>query len=120
VLVLALVAVGSVAGFRVMERDGRPSAGDRYEVAYEGDDGCGYLNVSVDGLWLRGLTDLSRPPVTAGHGTLVIGQVQEDPASGGRLSVSGVLTLADGTDLEMSGGRVSEGIFSLGGCAIRN
>ena len=118
-LACAVIVVGLVAGFRVVEREERPVAGDRHEVAYEGDDGCGFVNVRVGGLWLRGMSDLSRPPVAPGDGTLVIGQVRDHPVKGGGLSVSGVLTLADGTKLEMSGGRVSEGIFTYG-CAIRN
>lgn len=118
VLAVALVAVGAVAGYRVAARLDRPAPGDRYQVAYEGDDGCGYVHARVDGLLLRGSTDLSQPPVPAGEGTLVLDRVW-DLSGGDGLGASGVLTLADGSDVEVSGGTEGKVFFTLG-CAIRN
>jgi hypothetical protein len=118
VLALAVLAVGSVAGVRVVERLDRPAAGDRYEVAYEGDQRCASVRVRVDGLALQGSTDRSLPPVTSGTGTLVLDRVWDLPINDGQ-GVHGVLTLPDGTELEMSGGTEGKVFFTLG-CAIGN
>lgn len=118
VLAFAVLAVGSVAGVRMVERLDRPAAGDRYHVTYEGDDGCGYVHVRADGLLLSGLTDLSLPPVASGTGSLVLDRVW-DLSSGDGLGADGVLKLADGTELEVSGGTEGK-VFFAHGCAVRN
>ncbi len=117
ILLTAVLALGAVAGWRVVERLERPAAGGRYEVAYEGDDGCGWVHVRVDGLVLRGQPDLDEPPVPAGSGPLVLRRVWD--LRGGGLGVSGVLTLEDGTELGVEGGTASKVFFTLG-CAIRS
>ena len=117
VLLVALLAVGAVAGIRVQDRLSRPATGDRHHLAYEGADECSYVMARVDGLLLRGSSDLSRPPVAAGDGTLVIRRVWDLSQSDG-LGASGVLTLADGTALAMEGGTKGKVFFTLG-CPIR-
>lgn len=115
---VALLGISAVAGYRVVERLDRPAAGDSFDVAYEGDDGCGYVRATVHGLLLRGETDLSRPPVRAGDGTLVLDRVWDLRGADG-LGASGVLTLSDGTEVKMVGGTEGKVFFTLG-CAIRN
>lgn len=112
-----MLAVGVVAGVRVAEKLHRPAAGDRYQVAYEGDDGCGNVSARADGLRLEGQTDLSRPPVTTGHGTLVLDRVWDLTENDG-LGASAILTLADGTKVTVKGGAEGK-VFSTMPCAIR-
>ncbi|CAN5541743.1 hypothetical protein BH10ACT1_BH10ACT1_17940 [soil metagenome] len=102
----------------MVERLDRPAAGDRYEVAYEGDDGCGYVVVRADGLILRAGADMSEPVVPDGHGTLVLRRVWDLDSKDGGLGASGQLTLEDGSKMTVDGGTEGKVFFTLA-CAIR-
>ena len=117
VLLVALVAVGAVAGVRVAERLDRPAAGDRYEVSYEGEHGCGTVTVRADGLILVGSSDMSRPPLADGKGSLLLDRVW-DLSEGEGSGASGVLTLADGRELRLKGGTQWVAFLDLS-CPVR-
>ncbi len=118
VLIVLLVAAGGFAGWRVVDRLDRPAAGDSHDVAYEGDDGCGFIWVSADGLRLRGSLDVSEPLVPSGEGTLVLGKVWDLDGSDG-LGASGTLTLEDGSDVSVEGGTEGKVFFTVP-CAVRS
>jgi len=111
------VAVGLVAAWRIHERLGEPSAGDRYDVTYDAED-CGYIYVRADGLLLRGSTDLDEPAVAAGDGSLVLRKVWDLSGRDGGLGASGELTLADGNKMTVDGGTEGKAFFTLA-CTIR-
>lgn len=117
-LIVLVAGLGAFAAVRVADRLDRPAAGDRYAVAYDGEDGCATVRVVVDGLIFSGQTDLSKAPVTDGDGALVIDRVWDLRTDDG-VGVSATLTLADGTDVEVRGGTEGKVFFTLG-CAIRN
>ncbi len=120
VLLVALVAVGAVAGVRVAERLDRPAAGDRYQVSYEGEDGCATVTVRADGLILVGSSDMSRPPLADGKGSLLLDSVWDlsEGEGGDGFGATGVLTLADGRELRLKGGTERVAFLNLS-CPIR-
>lgn len=116
VLSVLLVAAGSVAAWRIVDRLDRPAAGDSYDVAYEGDDGCGWIWVEADGLRLRSSTDVENPRTPSGNGSLVLTKVWDlEDAEG--LGARGTLTLEDGTNVEVEGGTDGD-VFYVLGCNV--